>query len=147
MRILRLITILAVVALCVSFSIQLGLMVNERLNWAKPPTGFAVDSAPQYTVGLFHIMSFFLLGALVVARKYYWSVGLAIVYLSLNVYGTYARLGTGFLGGDMCPEGHPCLRAIRRASWFDWTATILLLIVAPLISSMLIHQLKREVRK
>ncbi len=134
MRILQNSLIIAASLLCIVFTIQFGLSEYEFLTWPKATQGFSNDGVPQYTVGRYHVMSFFLLGAVLVARKYYWVFALALTYFFLSVFSTYARLGTGFFGGDMCPEGHPCLRAIRRASWFDWTATSLLLLLIILSS-------------
>jgi hypothetical protein len=125
--------VVLIVVLCAAFSFQFYLSISELSNLPEPTGGFAADAPQQYPVGLFHFLSFILLG-LSFARKYFWAFGLAVTYFLLNIFATYSRLGTGFLGGDMCPEGHPCLQAMRRATWFDLTAAILLLLVVILIS-------------
>lgn len=134
MRVLRVVILVLLVLLCGAFSIQFYLFQNELINQPEPSPYFSADAAPQYAVGGYHFLAFFVLGAVILARKYYWAFGLAVTYFLLNIFATYARLGTGFFGGDMCPDGHPCLLAIRRASWFDWTAAVLLLGSLVLIS-------------
>jgi hypothetical protein len=90
------------------------------------------------------MFSFALLGAVVV-RQYGFALVVAVGYLALDIFGTYQRLGTGFFGGDMCPEGHPCWAAIRRATWFDRTALIILAVSIILLLWKVLTTAKREI--
>ena len=147
MRYLRLILIILLVALCVGFTVQFWRMHDEtqkiRDACSQYPQ-FSCDAFPEHVVGGFHALSFVLLAVVIFAKKYYWALGLSATYFMLNILATYARLGTGVFGGDMCPEGHPCLRAIRRASGFDWTATTLLIVSLLVITSILIMRWRAE---
>lgn len=140
MRSLRIILIVAAALLCIVFTVQLGLSVYEDATWPKPSPGFAVDAAPQYTVGLYHALSIFLLLSLIHARVYLTAFLLSAGYILVHSYATYWRLRTGFFGGDMCPDGGFCKAALRRGSLFDWTATVLLLVIFCLIVAALFYR-------
>ncbi len=129
--------VVLLVGLCIAFATEFWLYMDElqRIKEACDSSPrFSCDAVPQHPVGLFHSFSFALLAAVVFARKYYTALAVAVGYLALAVFGTYSRLGTGFFGGDMCPEGHPCWSAIRRATWFDWSATTVLAVSIVLIT-------------
>jgi hypothetical protein len=126
---LRKILILASALLCIAFLVQFGLSVYEDATWPEPSPGFAVDAAPQYSLGLYHGLSIFLLLSIIFAKRYSTSFFLSMGYLFVHIYGTRERLCTGFLGGDLCPDGGFSFWAISRATWFDWTSTGLLLII------------------
>ena len=147
MRYLHLILLILLVTLCVGFTVQFWLMQSEmqqiRASCLKYPQ-FSCDAFPEHIVGVFHVLSFALLAAVIFAKKYYWAFGLATTYFMLHVLATYARLSTGFFGGDMCPDGHPCLQAIRRASGFDWTALAVLSFSVVLITTILIMKWRTE---
>lgn len=140
MRSLRVILIASTAILCLGFGVQFGLSEYERLTWPEPTPGFSMDAVPQYTVGVYHGLSFFLLLSLIFARKHVTALLLSAGYIIVHALATYVRLRTGFFGGDMCPEGGLCSRAILRASWFDWTATGLLLIIFSLVIASLFLQ-------
>ena len=130
-RSIRLVLMSLLVVLCAAFMWQfVNMNLEYRAIWAAcdEHPGFSCDAVPQYMVGGFHFFSFILLSLVFFSRRYFWLIVAVLAYLSLHIYGTYARIGTGFFGGDMCPDGHPCIQAIRRASWFDWTATAILTI-------------------
>ena len=130
-RYIRIVLIILLVVLCAVFMWQfINMILEHSAIWAAcdEHPGFSCDAVPQYLVGGFHFFSFILLTLVLFSRRYFWLMLAVATYLSLHIYGTYARLGTGFFGGDMCPDGHPCFQAIRRASWFDWTATSILTI-------------------
>lgn len=140
-----LLTLLAV--LCLTFSWQfINAALEYRAIWAScnEHPGFSCDAVPQYTVGGFHFFSFILFTFVFFSRRYFWIIFAVIPYISLHVYGTYLRIGTGFFGGDMCPNGHPCMRAIQRASWFDWTAAIILIIALLLTLALVIVTRRSE---
>lgn len=107
------------------------------------PIKFSCDWVPQHPVALFHALSFALLAAVVFARKYYIALAVAVCYAMVDVFGTYSRLGTGYFGGNMCPDGNPCWAAIRRATWFDWTALTLLVVSIGVITYELLRQRSR----
>ena len=144
--ILRKALIATAALLCCAYLIQLILMLNELRNWAEPKSGFALDAPHLHTVEFYHALSLILLLAIVLAKKYYWAFGVAIGYFILDIFATYDHLSTGFLEGDMCPEGHPCLRAIRRASGLDLSAASLLLIIVCVITLIIVLQLKARSR-
>ena len=108
--------------------------------------GFSCDAVPQHPVALLHVLSFVLLVAVALARKYYWALAVAVGYFALDIFGTYGRLGTGFFGGNMCPEGPPCWAAIRRATWFDLTALVILAVSTILITWEVLHR-RNEVKR
>jgi len=140
---IRVLLIILVIVLSVSFVTEFWLNVDElrRIQDACDSSpGFSCDYVPQHPVGLLHALSFVLLGTVAFAKKYYWALTVAIVYLALHIFGTYARLGTGSFGGDMCPEGHPCWVALRRATWFDQTAFIILAVATILIAWKLLRR-------
>lgn len=127
----RIVLISVLTVLCAAFLWQfINATLENRAIWAScnDHRGFSCDSVPQYVVGGFHFVSFIVLTLVIVTRRYLWLIVALTAYLSFHIYGTCARIGTGFFGGDMCPNGHPCMQAIRRASWFDWTATTILTI-------------------
>src|SRR5436190_10023481 len=122
----RKILIVASAMLFAAFLIQFGLSIYEQATWPVTKPGkisFAVDAAPQYSVGLFHGLSFFLLLTVVFAKRYIASFLLALGYFLLNAFATSATLCAGFFGGDLCPDGPISWWAIGRASWFDWLST------------------------
>jgi hypothetical protein len=142
MRVLR--PFLATIAalLCCVVTVQFFLMMDEIRNWSPASSKFAVDAFPQYSAGIFHLLSFVLLATSLFTRNYNWMLMVAVAYFLIDVFATYASLGSGFLGGDMCPDGHPCLKALRRASLFDWTAATLLLAAVGLITSIIVLQVQ-----
>lgn len=147
MRYLRLVLIMLLIALCLGSTVQFWLMVAETQKIEESCSQFpqfSCDAFPEHVVGAFHALSYVLLAAVIFARKYYWALGLSATYFVLNIFATYARLGTGVFGGDMCPDGHPCLRAIRRASGFDWAATSILIISLLMITTIIIMKWKAE---
>jgi len=138
---LRGVLIVLIAGLCIAFVVEFWMSIDEerRIAEACAETNggsikFSCDSVPQHPVALLHAVSFALLAAVVFARKYYTALAVAIGYTAIDVLGTYSRIGTGFFGGNMCPDGHPCWAAIRRATWFDWTALIILVTSLPLIT-------------
>ena len=136
---IRKILIAASVFLCVGFLVQFGLSLYEYATWPAPEQGtisFAVDAPPEYSVGLFHGLSFFLLLTVVFAKRYFAALSLGVVYFVLYAFPTSSRLCTGFFGGDLCPDGPISLWAINRASWFDWLATFLLLLIIGLTATV-----------
>lgn len=147
MRYLRLTLIIMLLPLCLVFTVQFWLMLDEtqkiQESCSQHPQ-FSCDAFPEHVVGAFHALSFVLLAVVIFGKKYYWALALSATYLTLNIFATYARLGTGVFGGDMCPEGHPCLRAIRRASEFDWAATTILIVSLQMITSILIMRWRAE---
>ena len=151
MRYLRPILIILLAFLSAGFVVQFVMMSQEMQSisegCARNP-GFSCDAFPEHVVGGFHILSAILLVVVIFAKKYYWSMGIVITYFFLDIFATYARLGTGVFGGDMCPEGHPCLRAIRRASWFDWTAGAILMFASIIITLLVIgkYRTSRKIR-
>lgn len=126
---IRKILILAAAFLCIAFFVQFGLSTYENATWPKPAPGFAVDAHRQYSVGLYHGLSIFLLLSIIFAKRYLTSFSLSIGYMFVHIYGIRERLCTGFLGGDLCPNGGFSFWAISRSTWFDWTSTGLLLII------------------
>ena len=140
--ILRKFLLTASAMLCGAFLLQLGLSIHEQMTWPvpKPDTiQFAVDAFPQYTVGLFHGLSFLLLPAIVFAKRYFFALALSIGYLLLHAFATQARICAGFLGGDFCPDGGMSYAAIFRAGWFDWFATFLLLLIIGLTAAIVVR--------
>ena len=130
-RPLRSVLIILLLALCGTLLWQfISMKLEHRAIWAacNENPGWSCDAVPQYLVGGFHLVSFIVLTLVIFSRRYFWLMVAVTSYLSLHIYGTYVRIGTGFFGGDMCPDGHPCMRAIRGASWFDCTATVILTI-------------------
>lgn len=117
--------------LCATFMWQfINMQLEQRAiwTWCNENPGFSCDSFPVHMVGGFHFFSFILLALVILSRRYFGLLATLATYLLIHIFGTYERIGTGYFGGDMCPDGHPCFQAIRRASWFDWTATSLLTI-------------------
>jgi hypothetical protein len=148
---LRGLLIVLIAGLCIAFVAEFWMNMDEERRIAEAcveanagPIKFSCDWVPQHPVALLHAVSFALLAAVVFARKYYTALAVAVGYAAVDVFGTYVRLGTGFFGGNMCPEGHPCWAAIRRATWFDWTALTILLITIVLITWKAWHK-RREV--
>ena len=143
---IRGVLIILVIGLCIAFVTEFWLLMDEvrRIQEAcdRSP-GFSCDYVLQHPVALLHAVSFALLAAVVFARKYYTALAVAVGYAAADIFGTYARVGTGFLGGDICPEGHPCWAAIRRATWFDWTALIVLVVSIGLIGSEIFRRKSR----
>lgn len=146
MKKLHIILIVAAMLLCICFCIQLALSM-EAMNAliegqkAAAAKGWAVDAFPEYTVGLYHGLSFILLLSAVFAKRYFAVFYVSVCYMLLNAYATYVFLGTGFFGGEMCPQGGLCWRAISRASWFDWTAASLLLLIFCLtVGALFLHR-------
>lgn len=119
--------------LFVIFAVQFGLAQYEYLTWPEPMLGFAVDAAPQYPVALYHAISLLLLVSIIVADKYITAFLIVISYGIIHSFGTFWRLRSGFFGGDMCPDGGLCYMALRRATWFDWTSTFILISLLCLI--------------
>jgi len=145
MRYVRFMLILLLAILCGWFVVQFYLMITETNEiWAscEKNHGFSCDAFSTHMVGGFHVLAFVLLPLVIFARKYFWAFGIGIAYLFIDIFGTYARVGTGFFGGDTCPGGHPCIAAIRRASAFDWSATLILLVAVILTSSLLVKHLQ-----
>lgn len=138
---LRVILIILIASLCIAFLVEFWMFLDELRLIAKAcdeanagPIKWSCDQVPQHPVALLHALSFVLFAAVVFARKYYMSLVVGLGYLALDIYGTYSRLGTGFFGGNMCPDGHPCWAAIRRGTWFDWAALVILTVSIALIS-------------
>lgn len=137
--------IAASVVLSVGFLVQFGLSAYEQATWPVNEPGkinFAVDAAPQYSVGLYHGLWSFILLALIFAKRYIAALSVSVSYLILHAYGTSTRLCTGFLGGDLCPEGPISWWAISRASWFDWLSTFLLLVIIILTVMLVVRNLR-----
>ena len=146
---LRVPLIILIVGLCISFVTEFWLNMDElrRIKEACDSSpGFSCDYVPQHPVALLHVLSFVLLVTVAFARKYYWALAVAVGYFALDIFGTYGRLGTGFFGGNMCPDGDPCWAAIRRATWFDWTALTVLAVSTILITCKVLHR-RREVER
>lgn len=141
MRYLRLTLLSLLLVLITWFVVVFALMVYEQnkivAGCAANP-GFSCDAFPTHIVGGLHMISFGLLLSVVFAQKYFWAWGVAAAYLIINILSTYSRLATGLFGGDMCPEGHPCVRALRRASFFDWCSAIIIMISSVLITSLML---------
>ena len=138
----RTILIAASAMLFAAFLIQLGLSIYEQATWPVTKPGeisFAVDAAPQYSVGLFHGLSFLLLLSVIFAKRYIIALSLSVGYFLLHAFATSARLCAGFFGGDLCPDGPISWWAISRASWFDWLSTFLLLLIVGLTASVVIR--------
>jgi hypothetical protein len=117
--------------LCGGFILEFLQMVQEHqqiVQSCNDNPGFSCDAVPQHLVGGFHVFSLVLLGWVIFTKHYRSAFFAAALYLVIHLFATYSRLSTGFFGGDMCPDGHPCILAIRRASTFDWFATALIAI-------------------
>ncbi len=133
--------ILAAAFLCIAFFVQFGLSIYENATWPEPSLGFAVDAPRQYSVGLYHGLSIFLLLSIIFAKRYFASFFLSITYIFVHIYGIQLKLCTGFLGGNLCPDGGFSFWAISRATWFDWTSTgLLLMIFCILVASLFIRR-------
>ncbi|CAN5554403.1 hypothetical protein BH10ACI2_BH10ACI2_08660 [soil metagenome] len=128
--------------LLVCFSIQLYLNQNEWASQQTPPGGFAVDFGQDYPVGRYHFLALGILLTLIFAQKYISTVLLVFSYATIHAFATFWRIRTGLFGGDMCPEGGLCYKALRRATWFDWTATGLILIILCLATAATIVQVQ-----
>lgn len=142
---IRGVLIILIAGLCIAFVTEFSLNNDElrRIQEACASSpGFSCDYVPQHPVALLHSLSFVLLVTVVFARKYYWAFTVAVGYLALDIFGTYARLATGFFDGNMCPDGHPCWAAIRRATWFDWAAFMILAVSTILITWKILHKRK-----
>lgn len=144
---IRIALIVLIVGLCIALVTELWMSMDESRNFGEAcaeanasSPAFSCDYVPQHPVALLHIISFALLAAVVFARKYYTALAVAVGYVAISLFGTYSRLGTGFFGGDMCPEGHLCFTAIRRATWFDWTALIILAVSTILITFKILYK-------
>lgn len=148
MKKMRMILIAAAALLSICFIVQLMLSVDEMrtLREARNETAenpFIADVVPQHPVGMYHALSLVLLLSVMFAKRYLTAFFVATGYMLLNCYATYQNLRTGSLGGNICPEGGLCWRAIGRASWFDWSSAILLLLISCLLIDVLFLQ-RRE---
>lgn len=135
---IRKILIFAAAILCIVFFVQFGLSTYENATWPKPPLGFAVDAPRQYSVGLYHGLSIFLLLSIIFAKRYFTSFFLSIGYMFVHIFGIREKLCTGFLGGDFCPDGGFSFWAISRATFFDWTSTGLLFIICCILTAFIL---------
>jgi hypothetical protein len=134
---IRDVLIILIAGLCIAVVTEFWLSMDELRRAAEAcasSPGFSCDYVPQHPFALLHSLSFALLATVVFARKYYTALAVAVGYAGVDILGTYSRLGTGFFGGNMCPQGHPCLAALRRATWFDWTALMILAVSIVLIT-------------
>jgi hypothetical protein len=129
MKKLRIILVVAALLLCICFCIELALSIEDMHSSTAAAKGFPVHTFPEYSVALYHGISFFLFLTVLFAKRYFAVFFVSVGYMLFNAYATYVFLRTGFFGGDMCPQGGLCWRAISRASWFDWTAASLLLLI------------------
>ncbi len=143
MHYLRYFLIALIAVLCLGFVIEFIQMKREHQQiidacYSNTYEGisFSCDAVPQHIVGGFHFLAFIFLAIVVFSRRYLWILVLALNYLAIHLFATYERIGTGFFGGDMCPNGHPCLQAIQRASLFDWFATVVLTLAIFLILAL-----------
>jgi hypothetical protein len=143
MRTIRLILVLTIAFLCLSVVVRLGFSIYEEVTWPAPDPRFAVDAPRQYTVGLFHILSFLVLG-FSLSRKYLAAFLVSLVYFFLNLYSTRERACNGFLGSDFCPDTIITNRAITRISYFDWTTNVLIILIICFSAVVLLFQFRRR---
>ena len=101
---------------------------KEKIQHTDPEhyIGFSRNYSRRFIAGL-NIAALPLLISFIMAKKYYVSFAITLLYLGLGIYSIWLHLSGCFLGEDLCPPQSLWGRLSERTDWFELYALLTLI--------------------